>query len=78
MFRFPIPLVPDLHLQVLLNNEGTVEGSLLKLLGRCITPSGKTVGLEAEATFLYGPLGKRLFRIWLSVPLREISSINAR
>ena len=78
MFRLPIYLIPDLHLQVLLNNEGTAEGSLLKLLGRCITPSGKTLGLEAEATFLHVPLGKRLFRIWLSVPLREISSINAR
>ncbi|KAJ7591055.1 DNA mismatch repair protein Msh6 [Mycena floridula] len=29
------------HLELLLNNEGTEEGTLLKLLGRCITPSGK-------------------------------------
>jgi hypothetical protein len=28
------------HLEILLNNEGTDEGSLLKLLGRCITPFG--------------------------------------
>ncbi|KAF8960367.1 hypothetical protein BDZ97DRAFT_1922267 [Flammula alnicola] len=49
------------HLEILLNNEGTEEGSLLKLLGRCITP-----------------FGKRLFRIWLCMPLREISDINAR
>ena len=28
------------HVEVLLNSEGTEEGSLLKLLGRCITPSG--------------------------------------
>ncbi|KAJ3722105.1 muts domain V-domain-containing protein [Lentinula guzmanii] len=47
--------------QVVLNNEGTEEGSLLKLLGRCITP-----------------FGKRLFRIWLCMPLREIAAINAR
>jgi DNA mismatch repair protein MSH6 len=54
-------LTSVLLLQVLLNNEGTDEGSLLKLLGRCITP-----------------FGKRLFRIWLCMPLREISDINAR
>lgn len=28
------------HIEVLLNSEGTDDGSLLKLLGRCITPSG--------------------------------------
>ncbi|KAG6810732.1 hypothetical protein H0H92_010562 [Tricholoma furcatifolium] len=28
------------HIEVLLNNEGTEEGSLLKLLGRCVTPFG--------------------------------------
>ncbi|KAF9069417.1 muts domain V-domain-containing protein [Rhodocollybia butyracea] len=49
------------HIEVLVNNEGTDEGSLLKLLGRCVTP-----------------FGKRLFRIWLCMPLREISAINAR
>ncbi|KAJ3753736.1 muts domain V-domain-containing protein [Lentinula raphanica] len=49
------------HIEVLLNNEGTEEGSLLKLLNRCITP-----------------FGKRLFRIWLCMPLREIAAINAR
>ncbi|KDQ32081.1 hypothetical protein PLEOSDRAFT_1100597 [Pleurotus ostreatus PC15] len=49
------------HLEILLNNEGTDEGSLLKLLNRCTTP-----------------FGKRLFRIWLCMPLREISDINAR
>lgn len=27
-------------MQVLLNNEGTEEGSLLKLLSRCVTPFG--------------------------------------
>ncbi|KAI0697052.1 DNA mismatch repair protein Msh6 [Cytidiella melzeri] len=49
------------HVEVLLNSEGTDDGTLLKLLGRCITPAGK-----------------RLFRIWLCMPLREISDINAR
>ncbi|KAF8155583.1 muts domain V-domain-containing protein [Crassisporium funariophilum] len=49
------------HLEVLLNNEGTEEGSLLKLLSRCVTS-----------------FGKRLFRIWLCMPLRDISDINAR
>ncbi|KAF8889581.1 DNA mismatch repair protein msh6 [Infundibulicybe gibba] len=49
------------HLEVLLNNEGTEDGSLLKLLSRCATP-----------------FGKRLFRIWLCMPLREIADINSR
>ncbi|KAI0049216.1 DNA mismatch repair protein Msh6 [Auriscalpium vulgare] len=49
------------HIEVLLNSEGTEEGSLLKLLGRCVTP-----------------FGKRLFRIWLCMPLREVADINAR
>lgn len=29
------------HVEVLLNNEGTEDGSLLKLLGRCVTPFGE-------------------------------------
>ncbi|GJE94869.1 MutS family DNA mismatch repair protein [Phanerochaete sordida] len=49
------------HIEVLVNSEGTEDGSLLKLLSRCVTPSGK-----------------RLFRIWLCMPLREIDDINAR
>ncbi|KAF8348581.1 muts domain V-domain-containing protein [Amanita rubescens] len=49
------------HLEILLNNEGTETGTLLKLLNRCMTP-----------------FGKRLFRIWLCMPLREIPAINAR
>ncbi|KAJ7074366.1 muts domain V-domain-containing protein [Mycena amicta] len=49
------------HIEVLLNNEGTEEGTLLKLLNRAVTP-----------------FGKRLFRIWLCMPLKEISDINAR
>ncbi|TFK72470.1 DNA mismatch repair protein Msh6 [Pluteus cervinus] len=49
------------HIEVILNSEGTEEGSLLKLLNRCITP-----------------FGKRLFRIWLCMPLRNVSDINAR
>ncbi|KAG8916636.1 DNA mismatch repair protein msh6 [Tulasnella sp. 408] len=49
------------HVEVLQNSEGTDEGSLLRLLGRCVTP-----------------FGKRLFRIWLCMPLREVSAINSR
>jgi DNA mismatch repair protein MSH6 len=49
------------HIEVLLNSDGTEDGTLLKLLGRCVTPAGK-----------------RLFRIWLCMPLREVSAINAR
>jgi DNA mismatch repair ATPase MutS len=30
------------HLEILLNGEGTDEGSLLKLLGRCVTPFGSS------------------------------------
>jgi hypothetical protein len=29
------------HVEVLLNSEGTEEGSLLRLLGRCVTPFGR-------------------------------------
>lgn len=49
------------HLEILLNNEGTEEGTLLRLLSRCTTPSGK-----------------RLFRLWLCMPLRDVADINAR
>ncbi|THH18729.1 hypothetical protein EW146_g2311 [Bondarzewia mesenterica] len=49
------------HIEVLMNSEGTEEGSLLQLLGRCITP-----------------FGKRLFRIWMCMPLKEVTNINAR
>ncbi|KAF8636930.1 hypothetical protein AX17_003181 [Amanita inopinata Kibby_2008] len=49
------------HLEILLNNEGMEDSSLLKLLNKCITP-----------------FGKRLFRIWLCMPLRDIDAINAR
>lgn len=33
------------HIEILQNSEGTEEGSLLKLLCRCITPSGKYISL---------------------------------
>nr|GAT55477.1 DNA mismatch repair protein 6 [Mycena chlorophos] len=49
------------HIEVMLNNEGTEEGTLLKLLNRATTP-----------------FGKRLFRIWLAMPLKDIADINAR
>jgi DNA mismatch repair ATPase MutS len=29
------------HVEVLLNSEGTEEGSLLQLLSRCVTPFGR-------------------------------------
>ncbi|KAI0031342.1 muts domain V-domain-containing protein [Vararia minispora EC-137] len=49
------------HIEVLLNNEGSEDGSLLQFLQRCSTP-----------------FGKRLFRIWLCMPLRNVDDINAR
>lgn len=49
------------HIEVLMNSDGSDDGTLLKLLGRCVTP-----------------FGKRLFRIWLCTPLREIKQINDR
>ncbi|ORY31917.1 muts domain V-domain-containing protein [Naematelia encephala] len=49
------------HMEVLLNNEGGTEGTLLELLQRCQTP-----------------FGKRLFRIWLTSPLRDAEAINER
>ncbi|KAJ9104934.1 hypothetical protein QFC19_003729 [Naganishia cerealis] len=49
------------HLEILVNNEGGEEGTLLGLLQRCVTP-----------------FGKRLFRIWLTVPLQKIDAIGAR
>ena len=33
------------HIEVLLNSEGTEEGSLLRLLGRCVTPFGRVCRL---------------------------------
>lgn len=29
------------HLEILLNSDGTEDGTLLKLIGRCITPFGE-------------------------------------
>ena len=66
------------HVEVLLNSEGTEEGSLLQLLSRCVTPFGRF----SFTLFLPNPKfripGKRLFRIWLCMPLRSVSDINAR
>ena len=31
------------HVEVLLNSEGTDDGTLIKLLGRCITPAGTLI-----------------------------------
>jgi DNA mismatch repair protein MSH6 len=49
------------HMEVLMNNEGSEEGTLLQLLQRCSTP-----------------FGKRLFRIWLTSPLKDAAAINQR
>ncbi|KAG8830562.1 DNA mismatch repair protein msh6 [Serendipita sp. 399] len=49
------------HIEVLLNSDGTEDGTLLKLIGKCVTPSGK-----------------RLFRLWLCTPLRDVVKINER
>ena len=35
------------HVEVLLNSEGTDDGTLIKLLGRCITPAGTLIPLPA-------------------------------
>ncbi|KAF7971488.1 hypothetical protein HWV62_20944 [Athelia sp. TMB] len=48
------------HIEVWLVMTGK-EGTLLKLLSRCVTP-----------------FGKRLFRIWLCMPLSKAADINAR
>jgi DNA mismatch repair protein MSH6 len=63
------------HMEVLVNNEGGTEGTLLELLQNCATPFGKLARLvtnRADWT------GKRLFRIWLECPLREARAINDR
>ncbi|KAI5476724.1 hypothetical protein MNV49_007314 [Pseudohyphozyma bogoriensis] len=49
------------HIEVLQNSQGGIEGTLLQLLSRCVTP-----------------FGKRLFKIWLCAPLREVAAINDR
>ncbi|EJT46755.1 DNA mismatch repair-related protein [Trichosporon asahii var. asahii CBS 2479] len=49
------------HMEVLMNNEGSEEGTLLSLLQQC-----------------HSPFGKRLFRYWLTAPLRDAAAINAR
>ncbi|WWC57859.1 uncharacterized protein I303_100394 [Kwoniella dejecticola CBS 10117] len=49
------------HMEVLVNGDGGLDGTLLQLLQRCTTP-----------------FGKRLFRIWLTSPLRDAQAINER
>jgi DNA mismatch repair protein MSH6 len=66
------------HIEVLLNSEGTEEGSLLQLLSRCVTPFGLFTCLSRLHNSLTFCSGKRLFRIWLCMPLRSVSDINAR
>jgi hypothetical protein len=39
------------HIEVLLNSEGTEEGSLLQLLSRCVTPFGLFSGRSPSPQF---------------------------
>jgi len=39
------------HVEVLLNSEGTEEGSLLQLLSRCVTPFGRFTFYSVLAVF---------------------------
>jgi len=39
------------HIEVLLNSEGTEEGSLLQLLSRCVTPFGQFSRPSSPAAF---------------------------
>lgn len=39
------------HIEVLLNSEGTEEGSLLQLLSRCATPFGQPYSLSRPRHF---------------------------
>jgi DNA mismatch repair protein MSH6 len=39
------------HIEVLLNSEGTEEGSLLQLLSRCVTPFGQPYSLSRPHHF---------------------------
>lgn len=39
------------HIEVLINSEGTEEGTLLKLLGRCITPFGRLLVCSLFSAF---------------------------
>ena len=64
------------HMEVLVNNEGGTEGTLLELLERCQTPFGEQPGSEVGQP-THCP-GKRLFRIWLTSPLRDVQAINDR
>lgn len=65
-------------MQVLVNSDGTEDGTLLKLLGRCMTPSGSFVRCARMDFSDDHAIGKRLFRIWLCMPLRQPEDIAAR
>lgn len=65
--------------QVLLNSDGTEDGTLHHLLGRCITPYGEHYNYYfSKGRWLTKHTGKRLFRIWLCNPLCDIGAINDR
>ena len=63
------------HMEVLVNNEGGTEGTLLELLQNCATPFGE---LASNFPIRADRIGKRLFRICLECPLREAKAINER
>lgn len=41
------------HIEVLVNSEGTEEGTLLRLLGRCVTPFGMFTALTCRLLSLF-------------------------
>jgi DNA mismatch repair protein MSH6 len=50
---------------------------LLKLLNRCVTPFGEFLRGNTWLSLIWSS-GKRLFRIWLCMPLKDIGDINSR
>lgn len=67
------------HMEVLVNNEGGKEGTLLELLENCATPFGELIDSDRLiAVFADQQTGKRLFRHWLECPLRDAQAISDR
>lgn len=61
---------------MLVNDEGETAGTLLELLQRCQTPFGECAVCSLVET--KPPSGKRLFRFWITSPLRDVAAINDR
>lgn len=67
------------HIEVLQNSLGGQEGTLLQLLMRCVTPFGELPAhIRGHCPDPSISAGKRLFKVWLCTPLREVSAINDR